>query len=73
MRGNVTLHIATGPFVKMTFESRPSLGRIEPFVGLYYEIGPLVEIVVCKNLARCVRRVCMKFHLIFVHIIFSLF
>ena len=44
MRGNVTLYIAIGPFVKMTFERPPSLGRIGPFVGLYYEIGPFGEI-----------------------------
>ena len=43
-RGNVTLHIAIGPFVKMTFESRPSCGKIGLFVGLDYEIGPFVGI-----------------------------
>ena len=43
-RGNVTLQIAIGPFVNMTFESRPSCGKIGPFVGLEYEIGQFVGI-----------------------------
>ena len=43
-RGNVTLHIAIGPFVNMTFESRSGCGKIGPFVGLDYEIGPFVGI-----------------------------
>ena len=45
-RGNVTLHIAIGPFVNMTFESRPSCGKtmIGPFVGLDYENVPFVGI-----------------------------
>ena len=43
-RGNVTLHNAIGPFVKMTFESRPSCGKIGLFVGFDYEIGPFVGI-----------------------------
>ena len=43
-RENVTLHIAIGPFVNMTFESRPSCGKNGPFVGLDYEIGPFVGI-----------------------------
>ena len=28
----------------MTFESRPSCGKIVPFVGMDYEIGRVVEI-----------------------------
>ena len=43
-RGNVTLHVAIGPFVKMTFESRPSCGKNGPFVGLDHKIGPFVGI-----------------------------
>ena len=41
---NITLNIAIGPFVEMTFESRPSCGKIVPFVGMDYEIGLVVEI-----------------------------
>ena len=43
-RGNVTLHIAIGQFVKMTFESRPTCEKIGLFVGLDYEIDPFVGI-----------------------------
>ena len=45
-RGNVTLHDAIGPFVNMTFESRPSCGENWPIqvVGLNFEIGPFVGI-----------------------------
>ena len=41
---NVRLNIAIGPFVEMTFESRPSCGKIVQFVGMDYEIGLVVEI-----------------------------
>ena len=33
------LHHAVSPFVNMTFESHPVVGKIGPFVGLDYEIG----------------------------------
>ena len=43
-RGNVTLQIAIGPFVNMTFKVGPVVGKIGPFVGLDYEIGTFVGI-----------------------------
>ena len=45
-RGNVTPHVAIGPFVNMTFIMKvgPVVGKIGPFVGLDYEIGPFVGI-----------------------------
>ena len=33
-RGNVTLHVAIGPFVNMTFESRPSCKKKWPICGI---------------------------------------
>ena len=41
---NVTLNIAFGSFMEMTFESRPSCGKIGPFVGKDETIGPVVRI-----------------------------
>ena len=41
---NVTLNIAFGLFVEMTFESRSSCGKNRPFVGKDETIGPVVRI-----------------------------
>ena len=46
-RGNVTLNIAIGPFVRMTLQSRPSCGENRPVfdeIGLVVGIGPDVGI-----------------------------
>ena len=43
-RGNVTQNIAIGPFVEMTFESRPSCAKNQPFVRKDTEFSPVVRI-----------------------------
>ena len=49
-RGNVTLNIVMGPFVRMTLQRRHSCGESGPFVGigdvigLFVGIGPVVGI-----------------------------